>query len=218
MHQDRTAASTTPRLIVVHGYSANPGKHWFPWLAEQFPGRTRIVALPEPEQPGAEAWLRSTSEALADADANTTVVAHSLGCLTALRAIAAMPEGKQLRGVVLVAGFLSPLPALPALDDFVSGGVELDGLSARSRAWHVVLSDDDPIVPPALSRELAERLDAGLLELSGAGHFMADDGVTSIPELLPIIAGETGETGENGENGENGPTGSTGARSGRAKS
>ncbi|MGO2665640.1 RBBP9/YdeN family alpha/beta hydrolase, partial [Mycetocola reblochoni] len=154
----------------------------------------RVPPLPRPEAPDADDWLSAARTALADADGDTVVVAHSLGCLTALRALAALPQGRRLSGVVLVAGFTEPLPALPELDAFIGDGVDLAAARAHADAWTVLVSSDDPIVPPAATRSLAARLGAELIEAGPVGHFMADDGVTRLPTLLPLL-GEAGEAG-----------------------
>ncbi|WP_142117468.1 alpha/beta hydrolase [Arthrobacter sp. SLBN-122] len=51
----------------------------------------------------------------------------------------------------------------------------------------VIRSDSDPLVPPKASDDLARRLDARLQVHQGAGHFMTEDGVTSLPALLDLI-------------------------------
>jgi len=46
-------------------------------------------------------------------DEGTVVVAHSLGCLSVLRRLRSLTGPWRLGTLVLVAGFLEPLPALP---------------------------------------------------------------------------------------------------------
>lgn len=51
----------------------------------------------------------------------------------------------------------------------------------------VIRSDTDPFVPPAASDDRARRPIARLQVHPKAGHFMAENGVTSLPTLLDLI-------------------------------
>jgi predicted alpha/beta hydrolase family esterase len=120
-------------------------------------------------------------------DATTVVVAHSLGVVTVLRVLETLPEPWELGGLVLVAGFTEPLEALPELDGFLATDVAVERMATSIRKRTVLRSDTDPFVPPEASDDLARRLRARLQVYAGAGHFMAEDGVTRLPALLDLI-------------------------------
>lgn len=82
--------------------------------------------------------------ALGVPDMNTVVVAHSLGAVTALRVLAALPEPWELGVLVLVAGFTRPLEALPELDGFLATDVDVERLSRCIGKRAVIRSDADP--------------------------------------------------------------------------
>ena len=51
----------------------------------------------------------------------------------------------------------------------------------------VIHSDDDRLVPPAKSEELAAAIGARTVVVPGAGHFLASDGVTALPEVVDAL-------------------------------
>jgi predicted alpha/beta hydrolase family esterase len=178
------------RVVVVHGYEASPDANWFPWLQDALEAEgiaVTVVPLPAPDAPEETVWEDAVSAALGVPDAATVVVAHSLGVVTVLRVLAALEEPWELGGLVLVAGFTEPLEALPELDGFLATEVEVERVATSIGDRTVIRSDTDPFVPPAASDDLARRLNARLQVHPGAGHFMTDDGVTSLPTLLDLI-------------------------------
>lgn len=178
------------RVVIVHGYESSPDANWFPWLQDALEAEgigVSVVSLPSPDDPDKAAWEDAVSSALGVPGATTVVVAHSLGVVTALRVLAALPEPWELGGIVLVAGFTDPLEALPELDGFLATDVDVERVATNVRVRTVIRSDTDPFVPSAASDDLARRLNARLQVHPGAGHFMAEDGVTRFPALLDVI-------------------------------
>jgi uncharacterized protein len=179
-----SAGNSPRRVVIVPGYGATPADHWFPWLRGALTADgigASVVSLPTPDAPVAQQWEAAVADALAVPDADTWVVAHSLGSITTLRVLAALPEPWRLGGLVLVSGFTAPLHVLPGLDDYVAADVDAERVREHVAARVMIRSDADGIVPPAASDALAERLGATLRIVPGAGHFLADDGVTELP-------------------------------------
>ena len=178
------------RVVIVHGYEAAPDAHWFPWLQSALQAEgigVTVVPLPVPDAPETADWENAVSAALGVPDARTVIVAHSLGAITALRVLAALPEPWELGGLVLVACFAKPLEALPELDGYLATDVDAERVAGSIAERTVIRSDTDPFVPPAESDDLAKRLDAQLQVHPGAGHFMAEDGVTTLPAVLDLL-------------------------------
>ncbi|MBT2550574.1 alpha/beta hydrolase [Arthrobacter sp. ISL-65] len=187
---DYRPTRSVQRVVIVHGYEAAPDAHWFPWLQNALQAKGKgvtVVPLPAPDAPETAAWENAVSAALGVPDAGTVVVAHSLGAITALRVLAALPEPWELGGLVLVAGFTKPLEALPELDGYLATDVDAERVAGSIAERTVIRSDTDPFVPPAVSDDLAKRLDAQLQVHPGAGHFMAEDGVTTLPAVLDLL-------------------------------
>ncbi|MFD4992208.1 RBBP9/YdeN family alpha/beta hydrolase [Cellulosimicrobium cellulans] len=181
---------TTGPAVIIHGYGATPRDHWFDWLADclrRDGTPTQIPALPEPSSPDPRAWSDATSHAIGRPGPGSILVAHSLGCLAVLRHLASLAGPWSLGRLVLVAGFVDPLPALPELDGFIDGGVDVSGVAERIRDLSVLRSDNDLYVPGGHTDRLAELLGASARVVPGAGHFLASDGVTSLPEALEVI-------------------------------
>ncbi|MBL3687527.1 serine hydrolase family protein [Leucobacter zeae] len=143
-----------PRATILHGFTADPSKHWFPWLAERLEAHgfdVRVPALPDADAPDPSAWVAAASDAIGDARDGDVVIGHSLGCATALRALADLDRhrtaargaagprdagseaadsgssevapAERLGALVLVAGFGTALDSLPELDGFTDSAM-----------------------------------------------------------------------------------------------
>jgi predicted alpha/beta hydrolase family esterase len=175
-----------PRIVVIHGYGASPENHWFPWLSDEMALAgipVSVAQMPEKIPADAGEWGEAVKSAVGDVDSGTFLVGHSLGCITILRHLASLPEPWALGGLILVAGFAGKLAVLPELDPFLDDGVQLDGVAENIRHRLVIHSDNDPTVPPAASAALASRLDAGVLVVPGAKHFLDVDGIAELPPV-----------------------------------
>lgn len=174
------------RVVVLHGYGASPRSHWFPWLARTLARdgvEVGVPAFPGPDAPVFEPWIEMATAAIGLPDASTVVVGHSLGCPTALHALdrLAADGDWELGSLVLVSGFDGPLAAVPEVASFTAAVPDYARLLPRLRRRVVIASDDDTIVPPAASADLAGKLDAELITMPGAGHFLGSGGFTELP-------------------------------------
>jgi uncharacterized protein len=87
-----------------------------------------------------------------------------------------------------VAGFVDELPALPQLNEFVADGVDPARLKAPMLQRTGVVSLNDSIVPPAHTRRLSALLDAKLITVPQAGHFLASEGFTELPAVCEELS------------------------------
>ena len=197
------------RVVILHGYGTTPADHWFPWLMRAVPGAEE-VELPRPQSPEAASWILAATDAIGPLSRKTAVVTHSLGGLAALRAIQRLVKrgatqararggascDAQLGALVAVAPFACELPLagdddvdrflLSQLPNFLSKN-PFPNPRVFGRAT-VIRSDDDPFVPAGSSEEFAARIGARTLTVHGAGHFLASDGVTELPEVLEALS------------------------------
>ncbi|MBB1024569.1 MULTISPECIES: RBBP9/YdeN family alpha/beta hydrolase [unclassified Dietzia] len=183
-------STTSRRAVIFHGYAASPRDHWFEWLAERLTDAgipTRVPALPNSSAPSRDQWAATVARELGTPGEETVVVAHSLGCLAVLRHLASLTGPWQVGTLVLVSGFVDTLPALPALDDFIGDGVDLAGIREHIGSLTIVRSDDDTHVPVELTDRLARLLGTSAAVVPGAGHFLAADGVTTLPHALRAV-------------------------------
>ncbi|MFF1389657.1 RBBP9/YdeN family alpha/beta hydrolase [Rhodococcus erythropolis] len=174
-----------PRLL------RNPGDHWFRWLAEELEtagSPTVVPAFPNPENPDRPQWLDALAAEVGISDHNTILIAHSLGCLTDLRYRSSLSEPWNLGSLVLVSGFLDPLPALLDLDEYIAGGCYVSTIGDHVELITVIRSDQDPYVPTAHTDRLAQQLGVTAHVIDGAGHFLTSDGIDTLPAILPFTA------------------------------
>ena len=205
-HRPFNGLDEVDRVILVHGFGAGPDDHWFPWLARTV-RHVEVPQLPHTETPEASTWASTIAERIGtspDGLAGLAIVTHSLGGLTALRAIERViacgspvnGDGQHLAAFIAVAPFAQQLPPTgeAELDHFLVTGLNgfLDGASpGELRPFlgptTVIHSDNDPLVPRAASRRFATAISADVVTVPGAGHFLASDGVTSLPQVVAAL-------------------------------
>lgn len=186
--------SQTPRRAVIfHGYGATPDDHWFGWLAGRLTRSgisTTIPTFPDPAAPDASRWAAVAEAALGMPGPDMIVIAHSLGSLTALRHLGTLSGPWRLGALVLVSGFVDKLPALPQLDDVIGEGADVRGIREHVGSITLLRSDADPYVPVGHTDRLARLLGTSAVVVPGAGHFLAADGVTTLPAAVRAIVNE----------------------------
>lgn len=205
---DYADCAALERVVVIPGFGAAPEDHWFPWLAGVVPG-AEVVRFPDLGSPQADRWVPLAAEVIGSLDARTAVVTHSLGGVTALRAVEALSAPGAVTGeergqyphigvFVAVAPFARPLPVVTTMGDelarflgsglgeFLSGG-DPAALRPHLGRTEVICSDNDPVVPPRYSQAFATEVGAPVVTVPGAGHFLASDGVTALPQVVEAL-------------------------------
>lgn len=143
-----------------------------------------IIDLPTPDAPAPDQWQHALQSQITTLDADTYFVAHSLGSITLLKFLEKATLKDAIGGYILVSGFNARLPQLPELDSFTSPSIDCDRLTQITDNRVVIAAIDDPIVPYALSRELATCLQAKFVPAEHGGHFLGSDGFTEFPLVL----------------------------------
>ncbi|KQQ89243.1 hypothetical protein ASF77_11370 [Massilia sp. Leaf139] len=182
------------QVYIVHGYTAAPTDHWFPWLKERLAADgigVDILPMPDPDNPVPQDWDAFLDERIVRRDADTYLVAHSLGCIGVVRH-ALQARDARYGGMLLVAGFMAPVPGLPALDGFSADLGPIGELRTRVRRRTVIASRDDASVPYAMTQELAARLDADFVTVERGGHFLGREGFTAFPLVYERLAAMMG--------------------------
>ena len=183
---------TGTTVLVIPGFQARPANHWFPWLAKELEAcgvPCTVLDMPSPENPAEARWSPCILDALSASSGRVITVAHSLGCVALLKALAKEPQAGQrvIRGI-FVAGFLEPLPGISGIEGFMPNAAELGAVAPIFKGSSEVLcSDDDPIVRPELSESFAQAIGARTTRVHAHGHFRARDGVDELPEVLQEI-------------------------------
>lgn len=172
------------QVYIIHGYTASPQSHWFPWLKQQLEQdgtAVHVPTMPDAEEPDVQRWLAHLQTLVPAPDENCYFVGHSLGCITLLRYLSAFSPLRKIGGLVLVSGFTQPLPALPLLSPFTAEAPGLDNIRHMAPQRAVVFSDNDAIVPPDLTADLAVALDVTPDIIEGGGHFLGSEGFLQLP-------------------------------------
>jgi hypothetical protein len=176
-------------VYIIHGFMASPTDHWFQWLKEKLEERgisVKVLALPDSSAPNPIVWQQTLSDNIDSINESTFIVAHSLGCISVLNYMEDS-EVKSIGGLILVSGFVAHLPALPQLDSFVDKEVNFEKVIKAAPQRAVIGSPEDSIVPYSLTEALASDLSADLYSIHDAGHFLAEDGYDSFPQLLDTL-------------------------------
>ncbi|WP_291365201.1 RBBP9/YdeN family alpha/beta hydrolase [Acetobacter sp. UBA5411] len=178
------------QYVIIHGYTANPQANWFPWLAtelEKAGATVTVPAMPSPFEPRLDEWLATVNATVSPLKGNVTLIGHSLGCVTLLRYLMSCPDTEKIPGYVLVSGFDRTLSTLPALSSFTEETLDYDALRSRFPFRVSIFSDNDSIVDPKVSRDLAVSLDTEEIEIPSGGHFLDREGFTQLPALLQAL-------------------------------
>lgn len=186
-----TASAKPVRVFIVHGYTAAPDRHWFPWLKSRMEtahgALVKVPAMPTPDTPCPKAWHRHLQDVIGTADDHTYLIGHSLGSVAVLRYAAGLAAGTTLGGIILVAGFNAPLPTLPALDGFMAEPADLRPVITVSPKRAIIHSDNDAIVPPAFTADLAAALGVAADVVPNGGHFLGDEGFREFPLVYEYL-------------------------------
>ena len=175
------------KIFIIHGYQSSPEQHWFPWLAkkiEQMGSQFEIVHLQGSDQPDFATWRQNLEAQVHPLNEQTIIVAHSLGCISVLDYLSEALNGRLIKAIFMVAGFNEKLTALPELNQFVQQAKLNDALLRfRIQQRYSLFSCNDPFVPAPLSIRFGQLLNAQMIEVKKAGHFMQSDGLSEFPQL-----------------------------------
>jgi len=142
----------------------------------------RSLVMPNPAVPDRDAWVATVKDAIKE-PGQTILVGHSLGCAAILQAVAAFPPESFPR-VIFVAGFGRSFMA--ALDTWFPSPIDFEHVRHVSRAWTVIHSTNDRLVPYKEGVWLADRLHAQIVTKEN-GHFRVREGAQQLPEVLDAI-------------------------------
>lgn len=172
------------RLIVIPRWAGGPGNDWYPWLRrelEALPSQpfapVVTAAMPDPGEPTIAAWVDRVRQLLGTDPAEiarTVLVGHSVGCQAALRALAELPEGAHVDGVLCVAGWFWTDAPWDSLSPWIETPFDLVRVkSAAGRRIVVMMSDNDPHTSDWRANDAAwrDRLGASVVVVPGVRHF-----------------------------------------------
>jgi len=177
------------QIFVLHGYSASIDDHWFLDLKHQIENENTTVTLipfPDSENPDVDAWQKVLDQQIPKVDENTYFVAHSLGVITLLHFLQ-RHDYQNIGGMILVSGFSGLISDSSVLNSYITKSkVDTDYFKGIKKKL-VYLSDNDDLVPPKLTIELAKEIDAPYITVPNGGHFLGREGYTKFPQLVDSL-------------------------------
>ena len=178
------------KVYVIHGYTASSEQNWFPWLKSELEKRNidvTIFDMPDSDCPNAQEWDECLDHNILHCNENTILIGHSLGCIALLRYLNRQADLLKVYGIILVSGFLEPVPTLPQLDSFSEIRIDMDKIINMAGHRLAISSPNDTIVPYEYTDKLSKDLEARLITIEHGGHFIDKEGYTEFPELLNEI-------------------------------
>jgi predicted alpha/beta hydrolase family esterase len=166
-------------FLILHGLEGSGPGHWQTWLAARLRADNERVAypdLPDADMPSLHAWREALNgEFVAQPEAETVLVCHSLACLLYLHHV--NDGGAQADRVLLVAPPSEDVD-LPQIASFFPAPLPTLQVGAR-----LVCSDNDPYCPEGAAALYGEPLGIPVDMLPGGGHLNPDAGYGPWPAV-----------------------------------
>jgi predicted alpha/beta hydrolase family esterase len=174
------------RIILIHGFNANPTMNFHPWLRDELHAAGFQVIAPElplssKEELDMPAILEVMKKEVGYLKNDDILLGHSLGGLLVLQYLEAVEMVETPRAVVLVAAPWNV--ARPELRRLFVDDLDADVLMWKAREFVIIHSADDKLVPIEHGRKLAQQLRARLIETAADDHYMGEQ----YPILLETI-------------------------------
>lgn len=160
--------------IIIPGLHGSDVSHWQSWFQRRIPDAVRVIQH-DWSDPDLTEWTQPIYRRLDRAHGRVWIVAHSFGCLAAVKA--AVDEGDAIAGAMLVA------PADP--DKFGIAGLMPDGPLDFPSV--VVASSNDPWMDVKKAARWAEAWGSRFIDVGAAGHINVASGHGPWPEGLNIL-------------------------------
>jgi uncharacterized protein len=171
------------RYFLIHGTGGNPDETFYPYLKKNLQGEVIAPQLPSPEKQSLESWLKAFKPYEKRVDEETVFIGRSIAPAFILRLLERCE--KKVGACFLIAGFCSDIGSddfRPLIKSFL-GEFNWEKIRNNCGKFFVYSADNDPYVPIANGKELAEKLGAKLIVVKGAEHFW----MTEFPQLLKDI-------------------------------
>lgn len=174
------------RIILVHGFNANPDMNFHPWLAGQlreqgFEVITPKLSLSVNDEFNLPAIVEQMREQVGVLKSDDILLGHSLGAFIILQYLEAVEMTETPRAVIMVAAPWKV--SKPELRQLFLVDLDADVLMWKAREFVVIHSKDDELVPVDHGKKLAAAFKARYIETEKDDHFMGEQ----YPILLQTI-------------------------------
>jgi len=141
--------SMSKQAYIIHGWGASPDANWFPWVSGMLGFRgvpTIVPQMPRADQPILSEWISHMHAIIGKPTSEKVLIGHSLGTISILRYLEALPQGEEVGLVILVAAFHEYL-GFPELAEFTDAPLDWATIRKKCRKCIIIQSQDDPLVP-----------------------------------------------------------------------
>ena len=161
--------SKVNKILIIHGWNANPHDHWFniaqrEW--QKFGYDVKIPEMPGNYFPKLQDWLKIIDSY--KVDENWILIGHSLGGVAILKYLENAPH--KISKAILIA---TPYDAMNfgALNEFFNGEFNWQGIRQNCSKFEIINEDQDPAIPLEHGRKYAQALEGKLHIIPGFTHF-----------------------------------------------
>jgi len=161
------------KILILHGWNASAGDHWFPKAKEMF--EKEGLEAYTPEMPGGyfpkkEEWLKIISEL--NPDENWILIGHSLGGAAILRHLE--ETAQPISQAILIATPYEPMQFKP-IEDFFKTPFDWQKIRKNCQKFDIVNESNDSIISVDYGQKFAKNLKGKLHILPGYSHFHTID-------------------------------------------
>jgi len=182
------------RAIIVHCWDGYPNYCWYPSVKEELEKinfKVEVPAFPHTDAPTEKDWVPFLANIIGEPDEDLFLIGHSVGCITILRYLETLGEGRAVGGVVLVAGFTDDI-GYSELTNYFEDPVDFEKIKSRSKGEFVAIhSDNDPYVDLKYGDILRDKLGARLIVKHNMEHFSGPIGeeasCTELPDVVEAV-------------------------------
>lgn len=168
--------------------------NWFPWVQEKFGAQNTVTipTLPTPEGQNCNGWIAAVLDQIPDLDIYDILIGHSCGASFLPHLI--LSENLKPKKVIMISAFSETL-GIPDYDVLIPTFFLSDDILKKYRDHtdqhliHTIIyhGDNDPYVPLAQAKHIADLLNLDLKIIPNGGHLNAEFGYTTFPEILNDI-------------------------------
>jgi uncharacterized protein len=190
------------KIIVVHGWSGDINKGWFPWLKKTLESQGFKVIMEKmlnADKPKMDVWIEQLKNISGKIDEQTYFVGHSIGCQTIIRMLE-KHQSEKVGGAIFLAGWFnlnertykedlkSEIETRKIAAPWVNTTIDFTKVQPKFSPGTItaIFSDNDPYVDLNNAEAFKQKLDARIVIENSKGHFSEEE-IDNIPILLEEI-------------------------------
>lgn len=187
------------RVFIIHGWDGYPEEGWFPWLKRELEVKgfhVEVPAMPNPEKPEIESWLRKLKDQIKEINQDTYFVGHSIGCQAILRFLETLEPNVKIGGAIFIAPWMhldkntireEGKESEEIAKPWMETPINWNKVKIHTNDFICIFSDNDSYVPLSDKDIFKEKLSAKTIIEHEKGHFSGDDNIIELPSALDSL-------------------------------